>query len=104
MSAGTIADFHRGLADRIGPPNLVSAWAISDINVPSYVISFALTQILQDFEATMRSEHCIKSGADVEFLASRPLFNLLSMYAKNMTRIFHATTTLPHLLARSGFT
>ena len=45
MSVGSIADFHRGLNDRIGSPNL-------------------------DFEATMRLEHCIKSGADQEIVAS----------------------------------
>jgi hypothetical protein len=45
MSAGTIDDFHRGLADRIGAPNL-------------------------DFEQTMRLEHCDKSGCDVYFSAS----------------------------------
>jgi hypothetical protein len=44
MSAGSISDFHCGLYERIGPPNL-------------------------DFECAMRSEHCDKDGADEEFIA-----------------------------------
>ncbi len=45
MSTGTVADFHRGLTDRIGAANL-------------------------DFESTMRLEHCDKGGADAQFIAS----------------------------------
>jgi hypothetical protein len=45
MSVGSISDFHRGLTDRIGAPNL-------------------------DFETTMRLEHCVKSGSNHEFVAS----------------------------------
>lgn len=45
MSTGTVADFHRGLTDRIGAANL-------------------------DFESTMRLEHCDKGGAEAQFIAS----------------------------------
>jgi hypothetical protein len=64
MAAGTIGDFHRGLSDRTGAPNLVR-----DIHLHARLNTDACGA--KDFEATMRLEHCVKTGADADFFASR---------------------------------
>ena len=64
MAAGTIGDFHRGLSDRTGAPNLVR-------DMPLHERFCADACGAKDFEATMRLEHCVKTGADADFFASR---------------------------------
>ena len=109
MAAGTIGDFHRGLSDRTGAPNLVR-----DMHLHERLCADACGA--KDFEATMRLEHCVKTGADADFFASRAaaaadaaaaayvvlLFSNTSIQSQSHSS--HVTTKLqPHHI-RSGCT